>query len=67
MYKIKMYQFIVGTLLLLNVPIGYLLLKWEYPVYSVLISFILIEIIACVFRVLFLKKVTEFSINTFIT
>lgn len=63
--KIKEYQFTVGTLLLLNIPIAFLLLKANLPVYSVLISFLLIELIASSIRIILLKKSAGLSIKTF--
>ncbi|MER0438939.1 MATE family efflux transporter [Emticicia sp. W12TSBA100-4] len=54
--KIKHYQFIVGTLILLNLPISFILLSSGYEPYFVFITFIFIEILACCIRLLFLKK-----------
>lgn len=60
--KIKVYQAIVGSLLLLNLPVSYILLRNEFPVYSVLMSFICIELFACIIRMFFLKKLAGLSI-----
>ena len=60
--KIKFYQIVVGSLIIFNLPIAYLLLKLGYPAYSALISYIIIELFACSFRVYFLKKVGGLSI-----
>jgi O-antigen/teichoic acid export membrane protein len=59
--KIKMYQTVVGTIILLNLPIAYFLLKYNYPVHYVLLSYCSIELIACVARLYFLKIVAELS------
>jgi hypothetical protein len=63
--KIKIYQIVVGSILLFNLPISYVLLKLNFPVYSVLVSFISMELIACVFRILFLKKIAGLSIEEY--
>lgn len=63
--RIKTYQSVVGAILLLNLPISYILLELALPVYSVMISFILIELIACGFRILFLKKIAGLSIKEY--
>jgi O-antigen/teichoic acid export membrane protein len=65
--KIKYYQSVVGTLLLLNLPVAYLLLRLELPVYTVLLSYICIEIIACVLRVTFIKTIAGMSVKEYIT
>lgn len=63
--KIKFYQIIVGSLIIFNLPIAYFLLKLGYPAYYALISYIVIEIFACSFRVYFLKKVGGLSISEY--
>jgi O-antigen/teichoic acid export membrane protein len=63
--KIKMYQSIVGSILLFNLPISYLLLKLNSPAYSVMISFIITEMIACGFRLFLLKKIADLSIGEY--
>ncbi|EGK02957.1 MULTISPECIES: lipopolysaccharide biosynthesis protein [Dysgonomonas] len=64
--KIRVYQAVVGSLLLLNLPIAYILLKLDYPPYFVLISFICVESIACFFRIFFLEKLAGLSIKEFV-
>lgn len=63
--NIKFYQIVVGSLIICNLPIAYFLLKLGYPAYSALISYIVIEILACSFRVYFLKKVGGLSISEY--
>lgn len=63
--KIKLYQSLVGGILLLNLPISYIVLKLGAPAYSVLIVTIIISCIASVVRLLILKQLTPFSITAF--
>lgn len=63
--KIRVYQTVVGTLILLNLPLAYLLLKYNYPAYSVLVSFAVIELLACSLRLLFLRKIAGLSIKLY--
>ncbi|WP_432709234.1 MATE family efflux transporter [Pedobacter sp.] len=63
--KIKLYQTLVGITLLLNLPLAYLLLKFHFPAYSVLRSYIFIEAIACFLRILLLKKLAGLSVKVF--
>ncbi|MDR0603325.1 MAG: hypothetical protein LBG80_03370 [Bacteroidales bacterium] len=60
--KIKMYQSVISGILLFNLPVSYVLLKFNLPVYSVLVSFITIESVCCIFRLIFLQKAANLSI-----
>ena len=64
--KIKTYQIVVGGLIFLNVPLSYFFLKIGCKAYSVLISYIIIELSACMFRLFFLKKIGNLSILIFV-
>ncbi|MEH6307398.1 oligosaccharide flippase family protein [Olivibacter sp. CPCC 100613] len=64
---IKYYQIVVGTTLLLNLPIAYILLSLHYPVYSVIISYAIIEFLACVLRMFFLKYLGGLSIGNYLS
>lgn len=64
--KIEIYQAIIGTLLVLTLPISYLFLKWGYPPEVALCVTIIIEIIALIFRLLFLKKLINFPVLNFV-
>lgn len=56
--KIKLYQSVVGTLIILNIPISYCLLKYmECPPISVFIVSLIISIIALFVRLWIVKKV----------
>lgn len=59
--KIKWYQIVVGTTLLLNLPIAYVLLKSGFPPYAVLISYAFIELIACSLRITFSQRLAGLS------
>lgn len=60
--KIKIYQALVGSILLLNLPISYFFFKMNFSVYSVLIIYIIIELIACALRLLLLNKIAGLSL-----
>lgn len=63
--KIKMYQIVVGTLILFNLPIAYILLKNGFEAYTVLISYALVELLACSARIYFLKLVGNLSVRQY--
>jgi O-antigen/teichoic acid export membrane protein len=55
--KIKVYQAVVGTTLLLNLPVAYFFLKAGFPPYYVIVSYALIEACACVLRLTFIHRI----------
>lgn len=63
--NIKLYQSIVGSILILNLPIAYFIYSIGYPPYYGLISFILIEILACIFRLIISRKILGLSIKQY--
>lgn len=65
--KIKLYQSVVGGILLFNLPVSYVLLKFGLPAYSVLVAGICITFIAFVVRLFIVKLLTCFSLRRFFT
>lgn len=63
--KIKLYQGVVGGILLLNFPVSYVLLKCGLPAYSVLVAGICITFIAFIVRLFIVKVLTSFSLRRF--
>lgn len=64
--KIKVYQIVVGSIILFNLPIAYLLLKLGYSAPTVMYSFIVIEVIACAFRIYFIKMTAGMSVREYV-
>jgi O-antigen/teichoic acid export membrane protein len=64
--KIKLYQSVVGGILLLNVPVSWIILLLGAPPYSVLIIAIGLTIIAGTTRLLILKRLIDYSIKQFL-
>ncbi len=63
--KIRLYQVVVGGVLLLNLPAAWVLLKLGFAAYSVLFSFIIVELLSLVFRLFFLKVLAGMSIRNY--
>ena len=63
--KIKLYQGVVGGILLLNLPASYVCLKIGLPAYSVLVAGICITFAAFVVRLFIVKLLTDFSLRRF--
>ncbi|KEO71835.1 MATE family efflux transporter [Anditalea andensis] len=64
--KIKFYQSLVGTILLLNLPLAYLVLNQGFPPHWVIYTFILIEIVASTARLFFLRILAGLDIILYI-
>ena len=65
--NIKWYQTIVGSVIILNLPLAYVLLKFfSVDAYMVLVSYVLIELLACFLRMLFVKYKLGLSFYTYI-
>lgn len=65
--RIKYYQTIVGGILLANLPIAYLLLKFGASVYVPFVASILLSLVAMVVRLLVFKRQTGISYGKFYT
>lgn len=65
--QIKLYQSFVGSLLLLNFPISWIVLKMGAPAYSVFIVAILISFLATISRIIIIRKLVFYSLRYFIT
>lgn len=57
--NIRNYQITMGCLILLNIPVAYVLIKWSYPVYYVTIGYIVLEIISLIVRIFMAKKLVS--------
>ncbi len=64
--NIKWYQIVIGTLLLLNLPISYLFLEYNGKAEQVFLVSIIISLVAFIFRIFFLKRLIGLSIFDFI-
>ena len=62
---IRTFQIGISGIRFFNLPIAYLLLKWGYPPYSVLICVIVTEFVACIFVLFLSKKKAGLSIKDY--
>ena len=64
---VKVYQLCVGTIILLNLPVAYWILKMGYAPHMVLISAIAIDVIALVARLVIVHwQIPEFGVRRFV-
>jgi O-antigen/teichoic acid export membrane protein len=61
--KIKMYQIVTGSIILLNLPISYLFLKFGFPPPTTMVIVIIITILAHLSRLYFMKS--QLNMNIF--
>ena len=64
--KIKIYQMVVGGMLLLNLPVSYAFLRFGYPPQSTMYIAIVIAVICLFLRLLLLRKMIGLSMQDFI-
>lgn len=64
--NIKWYQIVVGSLLLLNLPISYVLLRLGYPPQSTMVAGAVIALVSHFARILFMRKQVDMSIHAYI-
>ena len=64
--KIKVYQMVVGGILLLNLPVSYLLLRWGwFPEITVIVA-IIVSQLCLVARLWFLRRMISFPVKEFV-
>ncbi len=64
--KIKLYQIVVGGILLVIVPISYFFLKMGYPPYSVFVVHLTLSAVSFMARILIIRKLTNINIFLYI-
>ena len=63
--KIKLYQGVVGGLLLCNLPLAYILLKMGLPPYSVMVGQVAVSVVATAVRLVITNRLSHFSLRRF--
>jgi O-antigen/teichoic acid export membrane protein len=63
--KNKLYQSVVGSILLLNLPVAWITLSFGAPAWSVMIVSLSLAVIALVARLLIIRRLINFSIRQF--
>lgn len=64
--KIKWYQFVVGSVMLLNIPISYALLKMGLPISIPLFVSLVLTILALILRLWFCRRQISLSVREYI-
>lgn len=64
--RIRNYQLVVGSMLLMNFPLSYLCLKFGYPPESTLIVALVVSVSCLLLRLIFLRAMVGLSVNRFL-
>lgn len=64
--EIKKYQIIISSFLLLNIPISYFLLKFDFPPYSVILGSVIIGVAALMVRIFLLHRLIQLPVIFFL-
>ena len=65
--RVKTYNIYVSLFLILNLPISYVLFKYGFASYTIIIVGIVLELIALNVRLILLKKYLDYKISTYFT
>ena len=63
---IRNYQIIMSIIILLNIPVCYILLKYGYPIYYVTAAYVIIELISLVVRIFLAHRITGMVVSDYI-
>lgn len=63
--RIRNYTITMGSILLMNVPIAYIILKLGYPVYYTIMAFVVLEIISLCVRLIMANHLTGMRIKDY--
>lgn len=64
--SVKIYQIVVGSIQLLNVPVYFALFYFGYPPYWAVMAYCFFELMACMARFIILKNLIEINLTDFI-
>ena len=60
--NLKVHQILMGSIKILNIPISYILLKHNFPIYTVLVVFVTLNAVCSIVRIIYLR--TLIKLNT---
>lgn len=64
--RIKLFQSLVGTTLILNLPLAIILVKLGFEPYSIIIGAIGLEMVAGIMRIIIARKITGLSVKQYL-
>tara|TARA_R110000744_G_scaffold244141_1_gene361057 strand:- start:10454 stop:11983 length:1530 start_codon:yes stop_codon:yes gene_type:complete len=64
--KIKLYQTVVGGVILMTLPVAYIFLKMGFPPYYVFVSYLCLEVVGVILRIWIAKKIAGLSVPVYL-
>lgn len=64
--KIKLYQTVVGGVILMTLPVAYIFLKMGFPPYYVFVSYLCLEVLSVGLRIWIAKKIANLSVPLYL-
>lgn len=65
--NIRQYQLTMGSIILLNIPMAFFILKMGFPVYYVTLCYVFLEIISLIVRIIMAKRLVNMPPSAFIS
>jgi O-antigen/teichoic acid export membrane protein len=63
---IRNYQITMGLLILTNIPLSYVILKFGYPIYYVTAAFVVVELVSLIVRIFMARKIVGLNIYDYV-
>lgn len=63
--KLKVHQLLMGSIKVLNIPISYILLKMGFPIYTILVVYVSLNIICSIVRIIYLRTLIHLDIANY--
>ena len=63
--KLKTHQILMSSIKIMNIPIAYLLLKNNFPLYSVIITYASLNGLCCIVRAIYMRYLIQLSLKDY--
>lgn len=63
--KLKIHQILMSSIKIMNIPIAYLLLKNNFPLYTVIITYAFLNGLCCIVRALYMRYLIHLSLSDY--
>ena len=64
--KIRVHQILMSSIKILNIPIGYILLKNGYPIYSIVAIYAILNGVCCIVRAIYMRYLIHLSLKSYL-
>lgn len=63
--NIHTHQILMSSIKILNIPIGYILLKYDFPLFSIVVLYALLNAVCCIVRAFYMKHLIKLSLKDY--